>query len=155
MGFRRGRKFQAKWTRDIRGVNHPSDGEAKYFNRIYAREERGEISGLEPHPTFPIKMALNCPYCAEHGEHVTDIELDTSYIENGVRIFEDYKGIEGDTPLSRLKVTIMRVARGIHVRWTGPAQAKKMRKAREAEDRRAIRKRERALKKLRDNPPLI
>lgn len=130
MRFSGRRKFSANWTKDVRGVNHPSEKEAKWANRLYAREERGEIRDLTITPKFEIKIAQDCPYCAEHGVKVCDVELDAGYTEvsTGEYVHADYKGIEGDTPVSKLKRKLAEIRHGITVTLFGPAAAKQRKK---------------------------
>lgn len=122
MRFRGGPKFHAKRTPDSEGVMHRSASE----------------------PRFVIKIAPQCAHCAAHGVPVCIVEADASFIdETGRARVRDYKGIEGDTPIFRLKQKLAAIVLGIEIEMVGPAKARKLRKAEAAAMRREIKKRER------------
>jgi hypothetical protein len=146
MKFSGRRKFKAKWTKDARGVNHPSESEARWYDRLYAREARGEIKELTLNPSFPIVVAHQCPHCAEHGQKLAVAELDAGYTEvaTGEYVYADYKGIEGETPVSKLKRAFVEARFGIKVTLFGPAAARERKKAELAAFKRAEREKQKA-----------
>jgi hypothetical protein len=125
MRFGRGRKFKAKWTEDSAGVKHRSAGEARWFDRLRQREKAGEISQLVMEPSWDI--AIN-------GEHVCKVSADASYFDEreGKRHTVDFKGIEGETPLSKLKRKLVKAHHGVVIEVVGPAKAREDRKREKA-----------------------
>lgn len=147
MSFSRRRKFAALWTPDSEGVKHPSKGEAHWFDRLLQRQRAGQICALERRPTYVIRIAPGCAHCAEHGVEVCKVELDARYIEDGVLVIDDYKGVEGNTEISKLKRALVRLVCGVDVRLAGPALAHENRKAELKAFKAAAGKSERARKK--------
>lgn len=152
MSFRRGPKFAAKWTEDSRGNKHPSASEARWFDRLFLREKAGEISALELNPTYEIRIAPDCPHCAEHGVKVCDVELDARYIENGAVVIADFKGIEGNTPVSKLKRKLAETRHRIVVTLFGPAAAVERKKSELKAFKRAERENAKAERKAAKRP---
>lgn len=121
MRFRGGRKYAAKWTPDSTGAKHRSAGEAKWYDRLRLREKAGEISHLVMEPSWDISI---------NGEHVCKVSADASYFDviEGKRHTVDYKGIEGETPLSKLKRKLVHAQHGVVIEVVGPAKAREDRK---------------------------
>lgn len=140
MSFSRRPRFTAKRTADSAGVMHASKGQAAFFDRLRLRERAGEISHLELEPAFEIRI---------NGEIVCTVKADASYFDEreGRRHTIDYKGVEGDTPVSRLKRKLVKAAHGVEIEIVGPAAELKARKARKAASKRAVKKAERAVAK--------
>lgn len=134
MSFRRGPRFKAQRTADSAGVMQASKGQAQWFDRLRLREKAGEISHLE----LEWEITIN-------GEHICVVKADASYFDEreGRRCIVDYKGIEGDTPVSRLKRKLVAAQHGVTIEIVGPAAQRARRKAEAAEARREIKKRER------------
>lgn len=132
---------RAKWTRDSRGRNHPSEGEARWFDELYAREKRGEIRILDIEPSWPIQLAS---VATGKPQHLCLVKADARIREAGrVRVL-DYKGHSGDTEVSRLKRKAVRIQYGIEIELVGryiaqKARAKEKRKAEQALLKRAKR----------------
>lgn len=127
MGFSKKRKFTAKWTRDRRGINHPSEGEANWTNGLYDREERGDIRELTIQPVYSIDLVNT----AGELEHACKVKPDARFfdvIDNRWRIL-DFKGREGDTGEFRLKQKLMKICLGLEVELAGPSRAAANKKA--------------------------
>jgi hypothetical protein len=112
---------------------HASKGQAEFFDRLRLRLRAGEISHLELEPAFEIRI---------NGEVVCTVKADASYFDEreGRRHTIDYKGVEGDTPVSRLKRKLVKAAHGVDIEIVGPAAELKARKARKAASNRAMKK---------------
>lgn len=122
MKFGGGRKFRATWTKDADGVSHPSKGEAEWWDRLKLRERAGEIRALERRPKFEVRIAHDCQYCRDHGEKIGFIEADAAYDDrDGARHVVDYKGGEGETPLSRFKRRFVLARFKVDIEIVGPA----------------------------------
>ena len=133
MSFSRRPRFAAKRTPDSAGVIHASKGQAQWFDTLRTRLRAGEIRDLDLEPSFPIVI---------NGQHVCDVKADARFVEiaSGRVCVLDYKGVEGDTPISRLKRKLVAAAHGIEIEIVGPAQQAKDRKARTAAAKRALKK---------------
>lgn len=129
MSFSRRPKFTAKRTADSAGVMHASKGQATWFDGLRMRERAGEIVDLQLEPSFPIII---------NGQHICDVKADAAFAEGGRYRVLDFKGIEGDTPVSRLKRRLVAAAHGVEIEIVGPAKQAKERKARKAASRRAL-----------------
>ena len=138
--FSKRRKFAANWTEDSQGIKHPSKGQAEWFDRLRMRERAGEIRIVEREPGFDIRVARDCPHCKVHGEKVGVVKFDAKieHVETGEIEFLDYKGVEGETPLSKLKAKLVRAIFGVEVVIVGPAA---QRKQKEADKKRWLRER--------------
>lgn len=136
MSFSRGPKFKATRTPDSAGVMHASKGQAAWFDKLRLRQRAGEITELELEPAFPILI---------NGTEVCVVKADARFfdvVEQRCRVV-DYKGVEGDTPVSRLKRRLVAAAYGVEIEITGPAKARQETHKRQAAERRELRKRER------------
>lgn len=108
-------KYLAKrTTRD--GVTYASRGEADWVAQLQLRQRAGEISGLELQPSFRIEIA---------GQWVCTVKADAAWTEAGRRRVGDYKGVTGDTPVSRLKRRLVRACHGVEIEVFGPATKRK------------------------------
>ena len=136
MRFQSRPRFSAKRTPDCDGVVHASKGQAAWFSTLKQRARAGQIADLELEPAFSIKVARDCPYCAEHGHVVGVAKADARFVENGLVRVKDYKGVEGDTPLSRFKRRLVRAMFGVDIEIEGPARELADRRLREARQRR-------------------
>lgn len=112
-------KGRATWTRDSRGRNHPSGEEARWFDRMYAAEARGEIVIEEIEPTWTITLAdagtglLKAELCKVKGDlRIYDVAQQR-------RRFLDWKGRSGDLPLSRLKHRAVRIQHHVEIELVG------------------------------------
>jgi hypothetical protein len=125
MKFNGRRKFKAKWTEDSAGVKHRSAGEARWYDRLRLREKAGEISHLVLEPAWDITI---------NGEHICKVSADASYFDEaeGKRHTVDFKGIEGETPLSKLKRKLVKAQHGVEIEVVGPAKAREDRKREKA-----------------------
>ncbi|MDX2277674.1 MAG: hypothetical protein NW206_19665 [Hyphomonadaceae bacterium] len=132
---------RAKWTRDKRGRNHPSEGEALWFNALYDAEARGELVIEEVEPSFRIELHAPGELA---GVYLCTVKADARVRElvpphmkahraERVRVI-DYKGRSGDTEVSRLKRKMVRIQHGVEIEWVGKyvegkARAKAKKKA--------------------------
>lgn len=127
---------RAKWTADMRGRMHPSAGEAKWFDALYAAEARGEIAIEEIEPAFKITL---------DGQPLCTVKADArvrTIATGAVRVL-DYKGKTGDTEISRLKRRMVLIQHGVQIEWVGSyVEAKARAKAKRAAARDLIRKSE-------------
>src|ERR1700749_4171630 len=94
-----GNKFNAKPV-IVDGIRFASIKECNRFQDLRILERRKEISDLQPHPQFCLRVEDTeiCKYIA-----------DSEYIEKGQWIVEDVKSTPTYTPLSRLKIKLFRV----------------------------------------------
>lgn len=99
-------KYLARKTR-VDGLSFDSAGEARRYQDLLLLQRAGTISGLVLQPSFAITL---------NGVHVCKVVLDFSYIQDGKRVYEDFKGY--DTPVSRLKRKLLRAQFGIEVKVT-------------------------------------
>lgn len=113
-------RFAARRTPDITGRVHASKGQAAWFNGLLLRARAGEITDLIVEPSYRIEIG---------GEWVCNVKADASYLEDGRRRVVDYKGVEGDTPISRLKRRLVRAQHKIEIEIVGPAAARKSKRA--------------------------
>lgn len=125
---------RANWTKDQRGRNHPSAGEAEWFDAQYARAARGEIEILDIEPSWPIQLL---PEHVHGGpQHLCNVKADMRVREAGrVRVL-DYKGHAGDTEVSRLKRRAVLIQWGVEIELVGRyIEAKARAKAKKAAER--------------------
>lgn len=114
------KRFSAIRTPDIDGIERASKGEANFVSALRLRERAGQIADLQTQPEFRIEI---------NGKWVCTVKADASFVENGEHHVQDYKGIEGDTPVSRLKRKLVKAAYGIEIEIVGPAMKKARRSA--------------------------
>jgi hypothetical protein len=80
-----------------------SVGEANRYARLLLRQHAGLISGLEAHVPFPLmtigRNGLPCKFAT--------YEADFVYVEDGVRVIEDWKSSGGIDPSAALKLRVM------------------------------------------------
>ena len=135
MTFSGARKFKAKWTKSVDDSNHPSGAEAKWWDRMLLKQRAGLVFRLIGKPSFPVYIARDCPHCRDHGELIGRVELDGEFDDaDGVHHYVDYKGREGETPISKFKRRFVEARFGINVELEGdgakrsakkPARSKK------------------------------
>lgn len=138
---------RAKWTRDSRGRNHPSEGEAEWFDALYAREEAGEIRIVEIEPSFRIELSGQWLCNVKADARV--IELSPSWVGPPTRVL-DYKGHSGDTEVSRLKRKAVLIQHGIEIELVGRYIEQKARAKAKRQAERALLKRAKPKPKLRE-----
>ena len=87
------------------GYTFDSQAEAKHYRELKYRLLAGEISDLQVHPRFPIRVngTVICTYVA-----------DFAYFEGGMRVVEDVKGVR--TAVFVLKAKLLRATWGIEIR---------------------------------------
>lgn len=85
-------------------VRFDSGREYQHFRELKQREGLRDISDLQLHPKYPIKIA---------GHHICNYVADFSYLENGKRVVVDAKGAK--TAVYRLKRKLMQAVHGVEV----------------------------------------
>jgi hypothetical protein len=103
----RGRtKYNARRTQ-IDGLWFASQMEARRYQSLKLLQFSGEISDLKLQPRFPLVVngARICTYVADFG-----------YIEHGLEVVEDVKGVLN--PVFKLKQKLLRALYGIEIRLT-------------------------------------
>ncbi|MGE0829718.1 MAG: DUF1064 domain-containing protein [Hyphomonadaceae bacterium] len=118
MTFGAQHRFVAKRvTRD--GKTFASKGESAWAAMLELRQRAGEIVNLELQPSFRIEIA---------GQFICNVKADARWREvaTGEEIVGDYKGVTGDTPVSRLKRKLVRACHGVEIKIFGPAAKKAM-----------------------------
>lgn len=119
--FGKAPKFRAQWTRSSDGSNHPSKGEAKWWDDMRLRERAGMIFRLIANPRWDIYVARDCPHCRDHGVYIGHVKADAEYDDaDGVRHWVDFKGGEGETELSKLKRKFVAARFGVEIELVGP-----------------------------------
>lgn len=122
MSFSRSRRFSAQRTADSAGAMHASQGQAHWFDALRQAERAGAIRALELEPSFRIEI---------EGAFVCNVKADARFFDvraGRVRVL-DYKGVEGDTPISKLKRRLVRAAHKVEIEIEGPARKRAERKA--------------------------
>lgn len=106
---------------ELDGIRFPSMGEANRYAELKVLQSAGQISGLEVHPVFPIIIeGAPLRIRAKNGVGRKIVaEMDFSYVENGQRVIEDFKG--KDNPYSRIKRALVEHIYRVTVRVTGAA----------------------------------
>ena len=95
------------------GIWFASKREAARYAELNLLERAGEISDLKLQPSFELQPAF-----VHNGKRERAIRYvaDFEYIEKGVRIVEDVKGV--GTPVFKLKRKMMLFVHGIEIRVT-------------------------------------
>lgn len=137
---------RAKWTRDSRGRNHPSEGEAEWFDALYADEARGELKIVEIEPSFRIELI------GADGRRafLCNVKADAAIRQGGRDRVLDYKGHSGDTEVSRLKRKAVLIQHGIEIELVGRYIEQKARAKAKRQAERALLKRAKPKPKLRE-----
>lgn len=94
---------------EIDGIKFGSRSEARRYQELRLLEKAGAVMDLRVHPKLPLVV---------NGQKIGRgaITLDFSYLENGVLIYEDFKGI--DTRESKLRRQVCEAVNGIKIRVT-------------------------------------
>ena len=100
-------KYGAKTT-VIDGIKFHSLGEGKRYTYLKYRQLAKEISGLQWQVKFPIEL---------NGKHICNYIADFVYLENGITIIEDFKGMR--TPVFNLKKKLFEAQYGTELRLSG------------------------------------
>lgn len=92
---------------EVDGILWASKKEAGRYRELCLRLKAGEISDLRWQIKYPLKVNGNliCTYIA-----------DWQYVENGVEVVEDSKGVK--TPQYRIKAKLMKALYGIEIKET-------------------------------------
>lgn len=99
-------KYNAVAT-TVDGVVFPSKAEARRYEQLKLLERNGRISNLELQPRYPLLV---------NGEKVGEYRGDFRYIEDGVTILEDTKGMKTD--VYKIKAKLVKAIYGITIRET-------------------------------------
>ena len=103
---KRNNKYNAQTT-IIDGIRFDSKREAMRYGELKLLECTGQIQNLKTHVRFPLHIS---------GHLLTTYEADFVYLENGVRVIEDVKGVR--TREYRKKKKHMKIEYGIDIRET-------------------------------------
>jgi len=78
--------------KDIDGYTFDSKAESRRYSDLLLLEKAKIISDLRVHPVYLLQKSFRTP----EGKSVRAInfELDFDYIENGIKVVEDVKGVE-------------------------------------------------------------
>ena len=96
-------KYHAKKT-TVDGFVFDSKAEAARYSQLVLLERSGQIENLCIHPAYPLIVNDS-----RIGKYIADF----SYIENGVQIVEDVKGVK--TPVYRLKKRLVKALYGFDI----------------------------------------
>lgn len=94
-------KYGAKRTQ-LDGYVFDSLSEAARYRELCLLQRAGRISGLEVHPRFMLLKGFKDQAGKTH--RAIYYEADFKYLENGIEIIEDVKGVE--TPVFKLKIKL-------------------------------------------------
>lgn len=83
-----------------------SEVEARRYARLKAYQEAGHISDLQVHPRFELLPGFTDRYGKRQRAIV--YEADFSYVENGVQVVEDVKGMQTDAFKLKMKLFLSR-----------------------------------------------
>lgn len=100
-------KYRAKRTLCAKLHKHPSKKEAKRCDELHLLERAGQIRELMMNPAWDLVV---------EGMSVGRYVADFSYMEKGVSVTEDCKGMR--TPVYKLKKLLMKAIYGIDIRET-------------------------------------
>ena len=77
---------------ELDGYTFDSIAESRRYAELKLLEKAGIISDLRVHPVYQLQKSFRTP----EGKSVRAInfELDFDYIENGIKVVEDVKGVE-------------------------------------------------------------
>jgi hypothetical protein len=92
---------------EIDGIRFDSKSEAIRYQELKLLERAGEISNLELQPKYSIDI---------NGKHICNYVADFRYLDRGVLVVEDVKGMK--TPVYRLKKKMVEAAYGIVITET-------------------------------------
>jgi hypothetical protein len=96
----------------IDGIRFPSRLQAARYRVLKLLQMAGKISNLRLEVPYNIKVC---------NVHVCTYIADFVYLENGIEIVEDSKGVM--TPIFRLKRKLIKAALGVEIRVTGRSEA--------------------------------
>ena len=103
-------KFQNRRVK-VDGCTFDSQGEANYWFALKMRQRAGEITDLDRQVTVPLIV---------NGQRLGSARLDFAYRENGILVYEDFKGMTDPrhpvTRLWKLKHAIIEATTGAKVR---------------------------------------
>lgn len=99
----------------VNGITFDSKSEARRYEVLRLLERDGRISELQLQPSFVLAPAVRFSDVKRQKpalKYVADFE----YIENGVTVIEDVKGMQ--TPVFKIKRHLLKTVHGIDVRIT-------------------------------------
>lgn len=97
------------------GVTFDSKAEARRYSELLLLLRAGEIRDLRRQVVFELVPGVKL-WGAKRARPAIRIVVDFQYIENGVTVLEDTKGME--TPMSLAKRHLMKALHGLDVRVT-------------------------------------
>lgn len=89
----------------VDGIRFASILEAKRYGELKLLQRANLITDLKIHSYWPLTV---------NGHHVCDYQDDFNYVEDGLRIIEDTKGVV--TPDCRIKLALMKAVHGVDVK---------------------------------------
>lgn len=110
-----GSKYGNRRTQ-VDGIWFDSKGEAEHYKILKLREEAGEIHSIELQPGFRFMHKGEYLKMRSKGYpngRTIKYKADFSFIENGKRVVQDFKGY--DTDVSRLKRALVELFHGIRI----------------------------------------
>lgn len=99
--MRSGHKYGAKKSQ-VDGYTFDSLSEATRYRELCLLQQFGRISDLEVHPRFTLQEAFTDQAGQKH--RAIYYEADFKYLERGVEVVEDIKGVS--TPVFKLKAKL-------------------------------------------------
>jgi hypothetical protein len=119
------------------GEMFDSAAELRCWHELKLRERAGEIYDLHRQssfwlyacgPSLSVRPQVIFIYSDRYPNgRACKITLDFDWIENGERVYADYKGFQTD--IARLRIAIFEACYGVRVRILGPAAMRQPRKA--------------------------
>lgn len=88
----------------VDNITFDSRAEAQRYQVLKIIERAGEIKELKLQPRFPVVI---------NGKKICDYVADFQYIENGVTVVEDVKGVK--TPVYQLKKKLVKALYGLDI----------------------------------------
>lgn len=99
----------------INGIKFDSKAEGRRYSELLLLQRVGKISKLELQPIFVLAMPVKFAG-SKRTKPALRYQADFEYIENGLRVVEDVKGVL--TPAFKIKQHLMLSVHGIDVRLT-------------------------------------
>lgn len=99
----------------VDGITFDSKSEARRYSQLRLLEREGQIIDLELQPSFILAPSVRFSD-SKRTKPALKYVADFEYIENGIKIIEDVKGMQ--TPVFKIKRHLMKVIHNIDLRIT-------------------------------------
>ena len=99
----------------VGGITFDSKSEARRYSELRLLEREGQISDLELQPSFILAPSVRF-HDAKRTKPALKYIADFEYMEKGVKIIEDVKGMQ--TPAFKIKRHLLKTIHNIDVRLT-------------------------------------